>query len=61
MKRTLRQDDDFKEYIDDKQEINTKLNTKLYCPELLERNGTVGVACTNKAVERQSQQYLDSE
>ena len=61
MKRTLRQDDDFKEYIDDKQEINTKLNAKLYCPELLETNGTVGGSCTNKAVERQSQQYLDSE
>ena len=41
-------DDDFKKYIDHEDEVNTKLNPKLFCPESSATNVTLGVACTNE-------------
>ena len=40
-------DNVIKKYIDHKEEINIKLNPQICCPELVDTNLTVDVACTN--------------
>ena len=40
-------DNVIKEYTDHEEEINTKLNPKIYCLELVATNLTVDAACTN--------------
>ena len=40
-------DDVIKKYIHHEEQINIKLNPKIYCPELVGTNLTVDAACTN--------------
>ena len=40
-------DDVIKKYIHHEEEINIKLNPKIYCPELVGTNLTVDAACAN--------------
>ena len=43
-------DDVIKKYIDLEEEINIKLNPKIFCPELVGTDLTVDAACTNDNV-----------